>query len=75
MNNPHIELNVAIYDSLNGRYITPVAVGCNPLCYICEVEEMPDYPEEYVEMYNIDYEFIGRQLFTRGELQRMMKRG
>ena len=75
MKNPQIELNVTIYDSLNDRYITPFDVGCDPNCYLCKVEERPEFPDEYVEMRNIDYEFVGRQLFTRGELQRMAKRG
>lgn len=75
MKNPKIELNVAIYDSLNDRYITPVNVGCDPYCYICEVEEIPDFDSEYVELKDLDYEFVGRQLFTRCELERIAKRG
>lgn len=67
MKNPQIELNVIIYDSLNGHYITPEAVGADPKCYICSIEEYNEFFE--------DFEFVGRQLFTRGELERIIKRG
>ena len=66
MKNPFIELNVTIYDSLNGRYITPEAIGADPYYYICSVEEYNEFFE--------DFEFVGRQLFTRNELERIAKR-
>lgn len=67
MKNPKVELNVTIYDSLNDRYITPEEIGAYPYCYICSVEEFNEFLD--------DYEYIGRQLFTRGELERMIRRG
>ena len=67
MNNPQIELNVTIYDSLNDRYITPEAASENPKCYICSIEEYNEFFE--------DFEFVGRDIFTRRELQRMLIRG
>lgn len=67
MKNPQIELNVTIYDSLNGRYITPEEVGADPKCYICSIEEYNEFFEYF--------EFVGRQLFTRGELERIIRRG
>ena len=65
--NPAIELNVPIFDTLNGRYITPEAIGADPYCYICGVEEYNEFLD--------DFEYIGRQLFTRGELERMIRKG
>ena len=67
MRNPQVELNVTIYDSLNDRYITPEAVSENPNGYICEIEEYNEFFEEIL--------YIGRQLFTRGELERIIRRG
>ena len=67
MSIPQIELNVTIYDSLNDRYITPEAVSENPKCYICSIEEYNEFFDEF--------EFVGRDIFTRRELERMLIRG
>ena len=69
-------MNTPIYDSLNDRYITPVAVGNNKDHYICVIEESPDFdPDEEVEMKYIDYEIVGRKMFTRNELESILRRG
>lgn len=65
-----IEINKPIYDSFKGRYITPITIGSNPDHFICEIEEKP-YSDEFIEM---DYEIVGRQMFTRLELERILKR-
>lgn len=67
MRNSQIEMNDPIYDALNDRYITPIDIGSDPKCYICEVEEFNQFLD--------DFELIGRQLFTRGELERMIRMG
>jgi len=61
-----IELGMRVYDSLNGRYITIDGVGCDPNVYRCIVEEFNEDAS--------DLEIIGTQLFTRYEIERMMRR-
>lgn len=54
-----------MYDSLNGRYLTVDGVGTDPKVYRCIVEEFND---------DSDLEITGTQLFTRYEIERMMRR-
>lgn len=70
-----IEINKPIYDPLNDRYITPIASGTNLDHFICIIEEMPEFDDEAVEMKYIDYEIVGRQMFTRKELESILRRG
>ena len=59
-----VSIGLSVYDSLNGRIITPIRTAAGKGVYICTVEEITE---------NGDLSFEGTQLFTEYELKRFRK--